>query len=556
MKGYGNREGDRMDLRMKIINNTEVHICMKKVDQTKMTRKKPWLPWAIAGGCAACFGLGLLIAMALPAGNSNGSSKELAKFEEAYGILKNDWYYAKDDEDIDSRLIEQALGGMTSLEEDRHTNYFSLEQAHAFKDSLAGSNVGIGVSFYPGDDGQMIVKEVYVNSTADRAGIEPGDEIIRVGDKEAGSLSTDELVEYIKSHDGKSLDLQVRRGDETLDLNVTPGTFDSTVSERVIDNVGIIDLSSFSADSGKDFTDAIGRVQKEGVKYLVLDLRNNTGGYLSAAEQIASSFLPDDTTIFIEDLKDGTQKTLKTDKKYAQIDFDHIYILQNGNTASASEVLIGALKDNMPDKVTTIGTNTYGKGTEQVTVPFDDGTSLKYTIAQWLTPNGTSINKVGFKPDVEVMEDEVSTVGYAPLGEEDVLSIGPDTVAPNAAAVQVYLRYLGYPAERSDTYFSLASSEALKQFQSDNGLEPTGIVDNATFEKLLEVVGRRLNADAANDKALNMALEIIRNGGMLPAQENQEASSQDSGQDGESGQGDDENAQSQEEHTIDEQPVE
>lgn len=521
---------------------------MKKVDQTKITKKKPWLPWAIAGGCAACFALGLIIPMAWPSGVTGTSSKDLAKFEEAYNILKNEWYYAKDDEEIDTRLIEQALGGMTTLEEDRHTNYFSLEQAQAFQDSLAGSNVGIGVSFYPGDDGQMVVKEVFVNSTADRAGIQPGDEIIKVGDKETSSLSTDDLVAYIKSNDGKNLALQIKRGDEVLDLDVTPGTFDSTVSERVIDDVGIINLSSFSANSGKDFTDAIGRVQKEGAKHLVLDLRSNTGGYLSAAEQIASSFLPDDTTIFIEDLKDGTQKTLKTDNSYAQIDFDHIYILQNGNTASASEVLIGALKDNMPDKVTTIGTNTYGKGTEQVTVPFDDGTSMKYTVAEWLTPNGTSINKVGFQPDVEITEDEVATVGYSPLGEEDVLSIAPDTVSPNAAAVQVYLRYLGYPAERSDSYFSAASSEALKQFQSDNGLEATGIVDNATFEKLLEVVGRRLNTDAANDKALNMALEIIRNGGTLPqSQEQPENQNQDNQEASET---------SQEEQTIDEQPVE
>ena len=262
---------------------------------------------------------------------------------------------------------------------------------------------------------------------------------------------------------------------------------------------------------------------------LILDLRNNTGGYLSAAREIASSFLPDNTVIFKEQTKDGQVKELKTDDNYAQVDFDHIYILQNKNTASASEVLIGALKDNIPDKVTTIGTNSYGKGTEQVTVPFDDGTSLKYTVAEWLTPNGTSINKVGFQPDVEVTLDEVSTVTYTGTREGEELRIEPDSVNPNAAAVQVYLRFLGYPAERSDEYFSAASSEALKQFQSDNGLEPTGIVDQTTFDRLLEAVGSRLSSEGIDqDEELSTALSIIRNGGQLPQNDQEQPAEQPS----------------------------
>lgn len=502
---------------------------MQKVDPNKKQKKPVWKPIAIAGACVLCFALGAGVPYVLQK-TSTDSSSELSKFEEAYGILKDGWYYGKDIEDLDERLIEQALMGMTTLSEDRHTNYFDLENAKAFSQSLAGSNVGIGVSFYPGADGQMVVKQVYINSTADRAGLQPGDEIIKVGDLQAGTTGTDELVNYIKSMDGKQISIQVKRGDETLDLNVTPGNFDSTVSAQMLeDGVGYIDLSSFSADSGKDFTEAIGRMQRDGAKNLILDLRNNTGGYLSAAREIASSFLPDNTVIFKEQTKDGQVKELKTDDNYAQVDFDHIYILQNKNTASASEVLIGALKDNIPDKVTTIGTNSYGKGTEQVTVPFDDGTSLKYTVAEWLTPNGTSINKVGFQPDVEVTLDEVSTVTYTGTREGEELRIEPDSVNPNAAVVQVYLRFLGYPAERSDEYFSAASSEALKQFQSDNGLEPTGIVDQTTFDRLLEAVGSRLSSEGIDqDEELSTALSIIRNGGQLPQNDQEQPAEQPS----------------------------
>lgn len=494
---------------------------MQKVDPNKKNAQKTWKRWAVIAGCVACFAAGAVaVPLAARSGLFRGQSSEsaeTAKFRQAYELLRDNWYYGKDDKDIDQRLIEQAITGMSSFDEDRHTNYFNLEQAQAFSQSLAGSNVGIGVSFYQNDDGHMAVRQVYINSTADRAGIQPGDEIIQIGDKETSSLSTDDLVNYIRSFEGKPLEIQLLRNGEQQTVSVTPGTFDSTVSARMQDGIGILTLSSFSADSGKDFTDAIGRLQKDGAKELILDLRNNTGGYLSAACQIASSFLPDDTVIFTENLRDGTQKKVTTDKSYAQISFDHIYILQNENTASASEVLIGALKDNLPDKVTTVGTSTYGKGTEQVTVPFEDGTSLKYTMAEWTTPSGTSINKTGFKPDVEIKADEAATVSYSLPAEGQTFSIAPDSVHPNAAAVQIYLRRLGYGADRSDAYFSATSSEALRQFQQDQGLDPTGTVDETTFNALIDAVGKKLNAESAlNDAVLNAALALAR--GESPAE--------------------------------------
>ena len=147
---------------------------MQKVDPNKKTKKPVWKPIAIVGACVLCFALGAGVPYVIQK-TSTDSSSELGKFEEVYGLLKDGWYYGKDIEDLDDRLIEQALMGMTTLSEDRHTNYFDLENAKAFSQSLAGSNVGIGVSFYPGDDGQMVIKKVYINSTADRAGVQPGD---------------------------------------------------------------------------------------------------------------------------------------------------------------------------------------------------------------------------------------------------------------------------------------------------------------------------------------------------------------------------------------------
>lgn len=478
-----------------------------QIPQEKKKKNSMKKTAAIAALCFLFFIGGLWVPMAARSAGGSGDDS-LRKFESIYDLLRHDWYYADGSEDIDSRLIEQAINGMTSLEEDPHTNYFSLEQAQAFSQSLSGSNVGIGIAFRQAEDGAMNVMDVFINSTADKVGIQPGDRIIRVQDKSTADTSSDDLISYIKSFEGKPLELEIERDGETLTKTVTPGHYDVTVSAKMKGKDGLVTLSSFSEQSGDDFAQALGRLKSQGAENLIIDLRNNTGGYLSAARQIASSLLPDNTPIFIEKMSDGTQKTTNTSDNYAQVDFNHIYILQNANTASASEVLIGALKDNMPDKITLVGTTTYGKGTEQISKPFADGTSIKYTVAEWLTPNGTSINKVGFAPDVEVTASEVQSVGYTPM-TEDMPPIEPDTVSPNAAAVQIYLRALGYPATRSDTYFSPEASEALKQFQSDQGLEPTGVVDATTFDRLISEISACLTQGGdESDPVLNKALEL------------------------------------------------
>nr|WP_290172400.1 S41 family peptidase [uncultured Dubosiella sp.] len=183
-------------------------------------------------------------------------------------------------------------------------------------------------------------------------------------------------------------------------------------------------------------------------------------------------------------------------------------MLQNGNTASASEVLIGALKDNLGDKVKTVGVNTYGKGTKQVLIPFEDGTSLKYTETEWITPNGTSINQVGFAPDVEVADQEIRSVYYST--EDKDLEFGPDEVAANAQALQMYLAYLGYAVDRTDNYFSQASSEALKQFQRDHDLNVTGRSDEATWKALEDNVLLEINKNEAKDDTQRQkAIEMI-----------------------------------------------
>lgn len=454
--------------------------------------------------CIACFGAGISVPMILDH-TSSVDSKEQKKFGTIYSILNTDWYYSNKIKNLDSTLIEQAITGMTTLDKDAHTNYFNLEQAKAFSTSLEGSNVGLGISFYLNEKKHFVVSNVYINSTADKKGLKPNDEIISIDDLKCSENDSDSIIKYIKSHEGKSVKIKYLRDGKEYTTNLIPGTFDSTVVCNIYDGYGEIILSSFSENSGKDFSKAMSRLQEAGIKKLVLDLRNNGGGYLNAALEISSSLIPSKSVVFKEKDKNGKITKQKTKNEFNQVKMDKIVVLQNENTASASEVLIGALKDNLGDIVTTVGTTSYGKGTEQVTVPFSDGTSFKYTVAEWYTPNGTSINKKGFKPDIEVELGEVKTTSYYKFKKKDVIK--KDSVDDNAKALQVYLQYLGYSVDRTDTYFSNTSSQGLANFQQDNNLETTGDCDKTTWDLLVEKVLLKMNETPSDDVQRQKAIE-------------------------------------------------
>lgn len=455
--------------------------------------------------CLLCFAAGIAVPV-IYYGSSVSSSD--SKIDNVRKILEEDWYYADEVEDLDNVLTEQALSGMTTLEIDPHTNYFSLDQAKQFSSSLQGTNTGIGIQFYQQKDGSIFVKYVFINSAADDAGLRSGDVITKIGNLDLENVSTDDIVSYIQDRDGKEIEIEYVRDEKTNPATLIPSEYDSTVICNIYENYGEIILSSFSSHSGDDVADAMARIKDAGIKNLILDLRNNTGGYLSAAVEIASTFLPSDSIVFYEEDKDKNLTEIKTDDSYGQIEMDKIVVLQNGQTASASEALIGALRSHLLQKVTLVGQTTYGKGTEQTTVPFDDGTSLKYTVARWLTPDKESINEVGFEPDVLVEDDSIGLVNYTEMEEDDVIIA--DEVHVNASALQRFLQYLGYDVDRIDAYFSKTSSDALKQFQKDENLAPTGNCDQRTWQRLLDQITEKYNQNSVRDDVvLNKAIELI-----------------------------------------------
>ena len=454
--------------------------------------------------CVVCFGTGVSIPLILNH-TKTSSGKEQDKFDTIYSILNSEWYYSNKIKNLDSKLMEQAITGMTTLEKDAHTNYFDLQQAKAFSTSLEGSNVGLGISFYVNENKNFVVSNVYINSTADKKGLKPNDEIISLDDLKCSENDSDTIVKYIKAHKGKMIKTTYLRDGKEYTTNLIPGTFDSTVVCNIYDNYGEIILSSFSENSGKDFAKAMSRLQEAGIKNLILDLRDNGGGYLNAALEISSSLLPKKSVVFKEKDKNGKFTKQMTKDEFNQVKMNKIVVLQNENTASAAEVLIGALKDNLGKQITTIGQTSYGKGTEQVTVPFSDGTSFKYTVARWFTPKGTSINNKGFKPDIKVDLPAVKTTQYYKFKKKDMIK--QDTVDDNAKALQIYLQYLGYDVDRTDTYFSNTSSQALSKFQEENGLDVSGNCDKKTWDVLMEKVLLKMNETPSDDTQRQCAIE-------------------------------------------------
>lgn len=452
---------------------------MEKKDQNKNKTARNLI---VVGLCVVCFAMGICVPMAFQRVNVSADSAEKQKFESIFSLLTNDWYFRDEVEDIETTLLEKAITGMTDLEEDPHTNYFNLEQAQSFSSSLAGSNVGVGFSYYLNSDNNFAIKQVFVDSPAEKAGLQYRDVVVQVGDLVCAENDSSDVVQYIKSSEGKEIEIKYIRDGEEKTAKITPANYDSTMVCEIMDDYAILTVSSFSEYTGQDFAVAMGRIKKAGIKNIIIDLRNNTGGYLVAAVDIASSLVKAGSVVIYDETKDGEKTEYTTNSSYSQVEVDQIVLLQNGSSASASEALIGTLKDLEGDKLTTVGTTTYGKGTEQTSIAFSDGTSMKYTVAKWYSPNGTNIDGVGWSADVEVEQDKARTVGYIELEDDEVIQA--DTVHVNAQALQIYLQYLGYEVDRTDQYFSQTSSSSLAQFQSEHGLEATGSCDKTTWEAL------------------------------------------------------------------------
>lgn len=457
--------------------------------------------------CIVCFLLGYFMNGLLDTGTVS-SDEDFEKMEQIYSTMMDQWYFGKEDSDLHHTLLTNAINGMLENEYDPHTMYMEPEEYESFASSLQGNFVGIGIQYYELNDDTFLVERVFKGSGAEAGGMMKGDVIVAVDGTDVSGKDIDEISAMIKGEEGSEVMITVMRENEKKDLKIKRSVVNDSVYGYDKGNVGVLEINTFAETSGDEVGKYLAEFKKQGKRKLIVDLRGNGGGYVTAAMQIASYLVPENAVVYKEQAKDGTISEQVAYDDYERYTFDKIVILINEDTASASEVLTSCLKAQL-DHVTTVGVKSYGKGTVQMPITFEDGSSFKYTIAEWLTPNEEHINNVGITPDVVVELDKAITTGILDM-EEDV-SYQADSVSVYAKPVQIYLKFLGYGADREDEYFSPASANALKRYQSDHNLKADGVINAETVQSLLSSCARKWHEEQEKlDVQMNRALELLK----------------------------------------------
>ncbi len=297
------------------------------------------------------------------------------------------------------QMIEGAIKGYVEGVGDDYTEYLSKDEYEELIVNVTGDFVGIGVYIYKDQDGNLIVLAPMENSPSEEAGIEAGDRILAIDGENCNEMDINVASSKIKGEAGSTVELEIQRGTETLKKTVTRRTVEiSDSASKILDgNIGYIVLSTFDTDCSKKIKKYMEEFQSKGINSVILDLRNNTGGVVEEAVKISELFIDKGNTVLRSYNKTEKETIIKSSSgKYKDI---NLVVLVNDYSASASEIVTAALKDNKA--ATIVGIRTYGKGVMQEIQPLFDG-AIKITIEEFKTPNGDKINKVGIKPDVEI----------------------------------------------------------------------------------------------------------------------------------------------------------
>ncbi len=317
---------------------------------------------------------------------------------ETYDTIMSEYY-----KDVDSdKLIEGAINGMLESLDDEHTMYFDKKSKEEFDSELSGNYYGIGAQIQLTSDETIKITKVFDDSPAKKAGLKEEDVFVSVDGTSVKGKNATEVANMLKSDSVKTSTIVVKRNDKELTFKVTKENITLfSVSSEMLDNngknVGYLSVSIFGQKTYSQFKDALTKLEKQDMDSLIIDLRGNTGGYLSTVTNMLEEFIDKGNVIYQIQSSSGVKqyKTVKaSEKKYK------IVVLIDGGSASASEIMSAAMKEVYG--ATLVGQTTYGKGTVQTTKNLSNGSMIKYTIEKWLTPSGKNIDKEGIKPDYEV----------------------------------------------------------------------------------------------------------------------------------------------------------
>lgn len=402
MKWYKNKKqnNDKIDIDLQN-EEVESNECEKNIKKRKRNSFNT-IEVIIIMVITVLFGLfvGSIATYFAARGGFNNYSKDLKALIATYEEVVNNYYG-----DIDSeKLLESGVRGMITYLGDPYSSYMDSDSAKEFNEKLEGEYIGLGAEIqYNTKESTLKVTKVFKDSPADKSNLQEGDLILKVEGKDIKELELEQITEIIKTGKvGTTVRLDVKRNDKDVVVEFKRGTVELTsVTGEIIEKddkkVGLITIEIFAKNSYKQFKSVVEDLQEKGATHLIVDVRDNTGGYLTTVKSIAEMFLDKKDVIFIIEDKNGTEKHTASKKRSIELP---TVMLVNGASASASEVLAAALSENL--EIDLVGTKTYGKGSVQQTKILGSGATIKYTTQKWLTPSGKSIEGEGINPTIEV----------------------------------------------------------------------------------------------------------------------------------------------------------
>lgn len=350
------------------------------------------------------------------------SPSDIQEVEKIYDNLLSKYYG-----EIDKQtLSDAAIKGMIEALNDPYSTYIDAENTDDFDEQIYGYYVGIGTEITLNDENQFEVTNIFENTPATDANIELHDIVVKVNNEDVSGKTVSDIGKLIQGEIGTDATLTLRRGEEEFDVTITRDRIDlisvtSQIFEKDDKRIGYIKVTNFASNTFNQFQTALNELEENDIESLIIDVRDNLGGQLEVATQIASLFLTKDKVVYQLNTNGIIQPIYSTGPGSFQ---KPITVLINGATASASEVLAIALQESAD--ATVIGTTSYGKGTIQESYKLSTGATIKFTVQEWLSPNGNTVNEVGVKPDIEVSETENP-------GETDTLET--DTVLQTAITI-------------------------------------------------------------------------------------------------------------------------
>ena len=350
------------------------------------------------------------------------SPSDIQEVEKIYDNLLSKYYG-----EIDKQtLSDAAIKGMIEALNDPYSTYIDAENTDDFDEQIYGYYVGVGTEITLNDENQFEVTNIFENTPATDANIELHDIVVKVNNEDVSGKTVSDIGKLIQGEIGTDVTLTLRRGEAEFDVTITRDRIDlisvtSQIFEKDDKRIGYIKVTNFASNTFNQFQTALNELEENDIESLIIDVRDNLGGQLEVATQIASLFLTKDKVVYQLNTNGIIQPIYSTGPGSFQ---KPITVLINGATASASEVLAIALQESAD--ATVIGTTSYGKGTIQESYKLSTGATIKFTVQEWLSPNGNTVNEVGVKPDIEVSETENP-------GETDTLET--DTVLQTAITI-------------------------------------------------------------------------------------------------------------------------